>query len=101
MIEIRLTKDYDKSQLKFILERIKKVAPRELTYSLVETVGVDVCIREKNYTIYANDYERISRDFEYDLWIVIFKAGYVAYYQGESYGGESLDEIIHDMFYEH
>ncbi|MCP5939680.1 hypothetical protein NL351_27590, partial [Klebsiella pneumoniae] len=83
MIEIRLTKDYDKSQLKFILERIKKVAPRELTYSLVETGGADVCIREKGYIIYASDYETISKNFRYDLWIVIFKAGYVAYYQGE------------------
>lgn len=101
MIEIRLTKDYDKSQLKFILERIKEVAPRELTYSLVETGGADVCIREKGYIIYASDYETISKNFKYDLWIVIFKAGYVAYYQGESYGGESLDEVIHDMFYEH
>ena len=45
MIEIRLVEDYDKSQLKFILEKIKGVAPRELTYGVeagMDTVDVNI-----------------------------------------------------------
>lgn len=98
MIEIRLVKDYDKSQLKFILDKVKEVAPRELTYSLREVVDVDVKIEEKSSVIPANDYVSISTRFSDDLWVVIHQVGYSAYYQGESYSGESLDEIIYDMF---
>src|SRR5699024_11698560 len=71
MIEIRLVKDYDKSQLKFILDKVKEVAPRELTYSLREVVDVDVKIKEKSSVIPANDYVSISTRFSDDLWVVI------------------------------
>ncbi|WVH13427.1 hypothetical protein [Staphylococcus phage LSA2302] len=102
MIEIRLTKDYDKNQLKFMLEKIKSVAPRELTYAVeAEIDTVDVNIGDILPFKPSQEYERYSNLLEDDLWIVILESGYVAYYQGESYGGESLDEIIHDMFYEH
>lgn len=98
MIEIRLVKDYDKSQLKFILDKIKEVAPRELTYSLREVVDVDVKIKEKSSVIHANDYVSISTRFSDDLWVVIFQVGYIAYWRGKKYGGYALDEIIYDMF---
>lgn len=102
MIEIRLTKDYDKNQLKFILGRIKEVAPRELTYAMEAEINtVDVNIEDVLPFKPPQEYERYSNLLEDDLWIVILESGYVAYYQGESYSGESLDEIIHDMFYEH
>lgn len=95
MIEIRLVKNYDKSQLKFILERIKNVAPRELTYGVetgMDTVDVNIEDSAKN-----PDYEHYSRVFDKDLWIVILEIGSIAYYQGESYSGESLNELIYDM----
>ena len=98
MIEIRLVKGYDKSQLKFLLERINKVAPKELTYSLGEIEDVDVNIGDRNSATLADDYKRISIRFPDDLWVVVYQVGYIAYYQGESYSGESLDEIIYDMF---
>ncbi|WBF81114.1 hypothetical protein FMLHJGGC_00061 [Staphylococcus phage BSwM-KMM1] len=47
MIEIRLVEDYDKSQLKFMLKKIKRVAPRELTYAMeAEMNTVDVNIED-------------------------------------------------------
>lgn len=100
MIKIRLLKDYDKSQLKFILEKIKEVAPRELTYSLEadEVEDVDVNIKEKSSIVPDNGYKGISSKVHEDLWVVILQVGYTAYYQGESYGGYDLDEIIYDMF---
>src|SRR5699024_6723358 len=98
MIEIRLGKDHDKSQLKFILDKVKEVAPRELTYSLREVVDVEVKIEEKSSVIRANDYVSISTRFSDDLWVVIHQVGYSAYYQGKIYGGYALDEIIYDMF---
>lgn len=100
MIKIRLLKDYDKSQLKFILEKIKEVAPRELTYSLEadEVEDVDVNIREKNFSTPINDYVSLSSSFQDDLWVVILQVGYIAYWRGKKYGGYALDEIIYDMF---
>lgn len=98
MIEIRLLKDYDKSQLKFILDKIKEVAPRELTYSLEAGVEADVNIREKSLAIPVNDFAGLSINYRDDLWVVIYQVGFIAYYQGESYSGESLDEIIYDTF---
>lgn len=99
MIEIRLVEDYNKSQLKFILEKIKSVAPRELTYAMeAEIDTVDVNIEDVLPFKSPQEYERYSKLLDGDLWIVIFQGSYIAYYQGESYGGESLDEIIYDMF---
>ncbi len=99
MIEIRLVEDYDKSQLKFILEKIKGVAPRELTYGVEAGMDtVDINIEDVIPLKPPHEYERYSKLIEDDLWVVIFQGSYIAYYQGESYGGESLDEIIYDMF---
>ena len=99
MIEIRLVEGYDKKQMKFILEKIKRVAPRELTYDIEAGIdSVDVNIEDVLPHKSPQEYEIYSRLFEEDLWIVIFQGSYIAYYQGESYGGESLDEIIYDMF---
>lgn len=100
MIEIRLVKDYDKGQLKFILDKIKEVAPRELTYSLEagRGAGADVNIREKSLATPVNDFKGLSINSRNVLWVIIFQVGYITYYQGESYSGESLDEIIYDMF---
>lgn len=97
MIEIRLVKGYKESQLKFILEKIKSVAPRELTYG-VKSSDVDINIEDKNSIVYATDYSRISNRFPNTLWIVVGLTSYVAHYQGERYAGKSLDEIIYDMF---
>ena len=99
MIEIRLVEGYDKKQMKFILEKIKRVAPRELTYDIEAGIdSVDVNIEDVLPHKSPQEYEIYSRLFGEDLWIVIFQGSYIAYYQGESYGGESLDEIIYDMF---
>lgn len=99
MIEIRLVEDYDKSQLKFILEKIRSVSPRELTYAMeAEIDTVDVNIEDVLPFKSPQEYERYSKLLDDDLWIVIFQGSYIAYYQGESYSGESLDEIIYDMF---
>lgn len=100
MIEIRLLKDYDESQLKFILNKINEVAPRELTYSLEADrfAGADVNIREKSLATPVNDFAGLSTNSRDELWVVIFQVGYIAYYQGESYGGEFLNDIIYDMF---
>lgn len=99
MIEIRLVEDYNKSQLKFILKKIKSVAPRELTYAMeAEMNTVDVNIEDVIPHKPPHEYERYSKLLDDDLWIVIFQGSYIAYYQGESYSGESLDEIIYDMF---
>lgn len=100
MIEIRLLKDYDESQLKFVLDKINEVAPRELTYSLEadKVEGVDVNIKDKHSNVPANGYKSISSRVHEDLWVVIFQIGYIAYYQGERYGGDSLNGIIYDMF---
>lgn len=99
MIEIRLVEGYDKKQMKFILEKIKRVAPRELAYGVEAGIdSVDVNIEDVLPHKSPHEYEIYSRLFEEDLWIVIFQGSYIAYYQGESYGGESLDEIIYSMF---
>ncbi|WBF81691.1 hypothetical protein [Staphylococcus virus vB_SurM-PSU5] len=99
MIEIRLVEDYDKSQLKFILEKIRSVSPRELTYAMeAEIDTVDVNIEDVLPFKSPQEYERYSKLLDDDLWIVIFQGSYIAYYQGESYSRESLDEIIYDMF---
>lgn len=99
MIEIRLVYNYDKSQLKFILEKIKSVAPRELTYAIeAEMNTVDVNIEDVLPHKSPHEYERYSNLLEDDLWIVILESGYIAYWEGKKYGGESLDEIIYDMF---
>ncbi len=99
MIEIRLVEDYDKSQLKFILEKIKGVAPRELTYGVEAGMDtVDVNIEDVIPLKPPHEYERYSRLFDNDLWVVILKSGYIAYWEGDKYGGDSLDEIIYDMF---
>lgn len=99
MIEIRLVENYDKRQLKFILEKIKSVAPRELTYAMEADIDtVDVNIEDVLPFKLPHEYKRSSKLIEDDLWIVIFQGSYIAYYQGESYVGESLDEIIYDMF---
>lgn len=99
MIEIRLVNNYDKSQLKFILEKIKSVAPRELTYAMEADMNtVDVNIEDVFPHNSPHEYERYSMLLEEDLWIVILKSGYIAYWGGDKYSGESLDEIIYDMF---
>lgn len=100
MIEIRLLKDYDESQLKFVLGKINEVAPRELTYSLEagRSAGADVNIREKSSATPVNDFVGLSTNSRNVLWVVIFQIGYIAYYQGERYGGDSLNGIIYDMF---
>lgn len=99
MIEIRLVKDYDKSQLKFILDKIKEVAPRELTYGMEAGIDtVDVNIKDATTPVTHRRYKRYSEEYFNYLWIVIFQGSYTTYYQGESYSGESLDEIIYDMF---
>lgn len=99
MIEIRLAENYDKSQLKFMLEKIKSVAPRELTYAVEAGIGtVDVNIEDVVPFKSPQEYERYSRLLEEDLWVVILESGYIAYWGGDKYSGESLDEIIYDMF---
>lgn len=100
MIEIRVIEGYSEHALKAMLERIREVAPRELTYgkeSDLDTVDVNIetAVRSGSYLKYLE----YSESFTNDLWIVIRSSGYDAYYQGERYSGESLDEIIHDMFY--
>ena len=93
MIEIRLVEGYDKKQMKFILEKIKRVAPRELTYDIEAGIdSVDVNIED------VLPHKSSSRLFEEDLWIVILESGYIAYWEGKKYGGEALDDIIYDMF---
>lgn len=99
MIEIRLVNNYDKSQLKFILEKIKSVAPRELTYAMEADMNtVDVNIEDVLPHKSPHEYERYSMLLEDDLWVVILEAGYIAYWDGRKYGGEALDAIIYDMF---
>ncbi|AAO47566.1 putative non-cytoplasmic protein [Staphylococcus phage 812] len=100
MIEIRLTEDYNDLSLKALLKRIKRVAPRELTYGLeadMDTTDVNIGDSVPSRGLYVEYSERFTRD----LWIIVHPSGYDAYYQGEKYGGESLDEIIHDMFYDY
>ncbi len=99
MIEIRLVNNYDKKQMKFILEKIKRVAPRELTYAMEAEINtVDVNIEDVLPHNSPHEYERYSKLLEEDLWIVILESGYIAYWDGKKYGGEALDEIIYDMF---
>lgn len=99
MIEIRLAENYDKSQLKFMLEKIKSVAPRELTYAMEAEINtVDVNIEDVIPLKPPHEYERYSKLIEEDLWIVILESGYIAYWGGKKYGGVALDEIIYDMF---
>ena len=99
MIEIRLVEGYDKKQMKFILEKIKRVAPRELTYDIEAGIdSVDVNIEDVLPHKSPQEYEIYSRLFEEDLWIVIRESGYIAYWGGDKYSGESLDEIIYSMF---
>ena len=99
MIEIRLVEGYDKKQMKFILEKIKRVAPRELTYDIEAGMDtVDVNIEDVLPHKSPQEYEIYSRLFEEDLWIVILESGYIAYWGGDKYSGESLDEIIYNMF---
>lgn len=97
MIEIRLVRYYNGNELQLILDKIKEVAPRELTYG-VKSNDVDVNIENKNSLVYATDFNRISNRFPNDIWIVVGISNYIAYYQGERYDGESLNEIIYDMF---
>lgn len=97
MIEIRLVRYYNGNELQLILDKIKEVAPRELTYG-VKSNDVDVNIEDKNSLVYATDFNRISNRFPNDIWIVVGISNYIAYYQGERYDGESLNEIIYDMF---
>lgn len=73
------------------------MTPRELTYG-VKSNDVDVNIEDKNSLVYATDFNRISNRFPNDIWIVVGISNYIAYYQGERYDGESLNEIIYDMF---
>ncbi|VEV88418.1 hypothetical protein [Staphylococcus phage Stab21] len=95
MIEIRLDEDYSDFNLKILLKRIKRVAPRELTYGIeAVTDTVDVNIEDA----VPPGVIGYSKRFTEDLWVVITRKSIVAYYQGERYSGESLDEIIHDMF---
>lgn len=97
MIEIRLIEGYSEHALKAMLERIKEVAPRELTYGKEAGMNnVDVNIEDVGS---RRSYESVSKLFDKDLWMIIRSSGYDAYYQGEKYSGESLAEIIHDMFY--
>lgn len=99
MIEIRLVEDHDKTQLKFMLEKIKGVAPRELTYGVEAGMNtVDVNIEDVLPFKPPQEYERYSNLFEEDLWIVILESGYIAYWGGKKYGGEALDDIIYNMF---
>ena len=99
MIEIRLVEGYDKSQLKFMLKKIKRVAPRELTYDIEAEINtVDVNIEDVIPLKPPHEYERYSKLIEEDLWIVILESGYIAYWGGDKYSGESLDEIIYNMF---
>ena len=97
MIEIRLVRYYDRDKLQLILDKIKEVAPRELTYGL-KSNDVEVNIEDKNSLIYATDFNKISNRFPNDIWIVVGISSYIAYYQGERYDGESLNEIIYGMF---
>lgn len=99
MIEIRLVKDYDKGQLKFILDKIKEVAPKELTYGMEAGIDtVDVNIKDATTPVTHRRYKRYSEEYSNYLWVVIFQGSYTTYYQGESYSGYALDEIIYDMF---
>lgn len=99
MIEIRLVLGYDNGELDYLIRKIKDVAPRELTYGIgAKDIVVDVNIEDKNSLIYAVDYDRISSNYPDDIWIVVGQSSYEAYYQGERYKGESLDELIYDMF---
>lgn len=99
MIEIRLVEDYDKNQMKFILEKIKRVAPRELTYGVeAEIDSVDVNIEDVLPFKPPHEYERYSNLLDNDLWVVILESGYIAYWRGKKYGGEALDDIIYNMF---
>lgn len=95
MIEIKLEEDYSDFNLKILLKRIKRVAPRELTYAIEAFEDVDVNIEPVNP---YSDYEHLSEVYVSDLFMVVYHSGCYAYYQGERYSGESLDEIIHDMF---
>lgn len=95
MIEIRLGEDYDKFTLKKLLNRIKDKASRELTYSIEAVDYRDVNIEDVNP---YSSYKQFSEVYVSDLFIVVNFLSYVAYYQGERYSGESLDEIIYDMF---
>ena len=97
MIEIRLVRYYNRDELQLILDKIKEVTHRELTYG-VKSNDVDVNIEDKNSLVYATDFNRISNRFPNDIWIVVGISNYIAYYQGERYDGESLNEIIYDMF---
>ncbi|QEM41253.1 hypothetical protein CPT_Maine_003 [Staphylococcus phage Maine] len=97
MIEIRLDNNYSDFNLKVLLKRIKRVAPRELTYGIESVEDIDVNVEPVNP---YSDYEHLSEVYVSDLFIVITLNDFVAYYQGERYSGESLDEIIHDMFYD-
>ncbi|QKE56062.1 hypothetical protein METROID_235 [Staphylococcus phage Metroid] len=98
MIEIRLDKNYSDFVLKFTLKIIKDRAPRELTYGMEADIDtVDVNIEDVNP---YRDYKHTSEIDDSDLFMIVRPSGYDAYYQGESYRGESLDEIIHDMFYD-
>ncbi|ARM69061.1 hypothetical protein vBSauCG_144 [Staphylococcus phage vB_Sau_CG] len=98
MIEIKLEEDYSDFNLKVLLKRIKRVAPRELTYAIEADIDtVDVNIEPVNP---YRDYKHTSEIDDSDLFMIVRPSGYDAYYQGESYRGESLDEIIHDMFYD-
>ena len=72
MIEIRLVEGYDKSQLKFMLKKIKRVAPRELTYGINTEYDKDVVVETDDpiNEEMALELSGISH-FEGDLCIII------------------------------
>ena len=97
MIEFRLTKDYDKSQLKFILERIKEVAPRELTYDVSRSKGLDVYISTYRFT--KDEVKKISSyiKFKDDVCVFIDEAWIYEYLNGNKLGVSSLEEYVKEM----
>ncbi len=98
MIEVFLSKDYDKDLLKAYLEYTRKSASRELKYHTNHTKGTDVNI--ENIISYTNqEVHHFSSYGMYrdDLCVFIDNTRVSEYLNGEPVGVDTIYKYIKEM----
>ncbi|WRW34383.1 TreE [Staphylococcus phage CF7] len=97
MIEIFLSKDYDKGLLKAYLEFIKENASRELTYD-TNNSEVDVCVNTSIHLSYEEAVEHsTSLSYKGDLVVFFNDISVNEFINGEPVDVDTIYKYIEEM----
>ena len=98
MIEVFLSKDYDKDLLKAYLEYIRKSASRELSYGF-NNKEADVNIEDMKYEgDFTHVYGTMSMDYPGCIIICITKNETKVIYGGNFLSGSGLRQAVKETF---